>query len=76
MVLYVKYLELFNKDCGYVFPIIYQLEDYLNCSRQSIVTATNRLVAVGLLIPDVKVRMLILTYYAFSTEHFNLNAIT
>ncbi|MFE3573170.1 hypothetical protein ACFXN8_02495, partial [Lysinibacillus sp. NPDC059133] len=27
MVLYVKYLELFNKDCGYAFPTIYQLED-------------------------------------------------
>ncbi|MFT9818170.1 hypothetical protein [Lysinibacillus sp. NPDC056185] len=57
----MKYLELFNKDCGYAFPTIYQLEDYLNCSRQSIVSANNRLVAVGLLIPDVKVRMLILT---------------
>ncbi|MGE8001653.1 hypothetical protein ACQKOF_24100 [Lysinibacillus sp. NPDC093190] len=76
MVLYVKYLELFNKDCGYAFPTIYQLEDYLNCSRQSIVSANNRLVAVGLLIPDVKVRMLILTYYALSTEYINLNAIT
>lgn len=50
MVLYVKYLELFNEAYGYAFPTIYQLEDYLNCSRQSIVSANKRLVAAGLLI--------------------------
>ncbi len=50
MVLYVKYLELFNENYGYAFPTIYQLEDYLNCSRQSIVSANKRLVAAGLLI--------------------------
>lgn len=50
MVLYVKYLELFNEDYGYAFPTIYQLEDYLNCSRQRIVSANRRLVAAGLLI--------------------------
>ncbi|TQR06748.1 hypothetical protein [Psychrobacillus soli] len=50
VVLYVKYLELFNEGYGYAFPTIYQLEDYLNCSRQSIVSANKRLVAAGLLI--------------------------
>ena len=50
LVLYVKYLELFNEDYGYAFPTIYQLEDYLNCSRQSIVSANKRLEAAGLLI--------------------------
>lgn len=50
IVLYVKYLELFNENYGYAFPTIYQLEDYLNCSRQSIVSANRRLVAAGLLI--------------------------
>ncbi|MCI2257063.1 hypothetical protein L2D08_22325 [Domibacillus sp. PGB-M46] len=48
--LYIKYLELFNKDYGYAFPTIYQLEDYLNCSRQSIVSANKRLTDAGLLI--------------------------
>lgn len=67
MVLYVKYLELFNNDCGYAFPTIYQLSRF---------SANNRLVAIGLLIPDVKVRMLIVTYYALSTEYFDLNTIT
>nr|WP_078817933.1 hypothetical protein [Sporosarcina newyorkensis] len=47
---YVKYLELFNEEYGYAFPTIYQLEDYMNCSRQSIVSANKRLVAAGLLI--------------------------
>lgn len=50
LVLYVKYLELFNENYGYAFPTIYQLEDYLNCSRQSIVSANKRLVSAGLLI--------------------------
>ncbi len=48
--LYVKYLELFNENYGYAFPTIYQLEDYMNCSRQSIVSANKRLVTAGLLI--------------------------
>lgn len=47
---YVKYLELFNEEFGYAFPTIYQLEDYMNCSRQSIVSANKRLVEAGLLI--------------------------
>lgn len=47
---YVKYLELFNEEYGYAFPTIYQLEDYMNCSRQSIVSANKRLVVAGLLI--------------------------
>lgn len=47
---YVKYLELFNEEFGYAFPTIYQLEDYMNSSRQSIVSANKRLVAAGLLI--------------------------
>lgn len=48
--LYVKYLELYNEEFGYAFPTIYQLEDYLYCSRQSIVSANKRLVEAGLLI--------------------------
>jgi len=52
VVLYIKYLELFNDEYGYAFPTIYQLEDYLHCSRQSIVSANKRLVAAGLLIMD------------------------
>ncbi|MCS0788232.1 hypothetical protein NX021_08615 [Cytobacillus firmus] len=48
--LYIKYLELFNEEYGYAFPTIYQLEDYMRCSRQSIVSANKRLVAAGLLI--------------------------
>lgn len=50
MVLYVKYLELFNEKEGYAYPTIYQLEDYLNCSRQRIVSANTRLVEAGLLV--------------------------
>ncbi|MCU7756893.1 hypothetical protein N7988_28100 (plasmid) [Bacillus cereus] len=48
--LYVKYLELFNENYGYAFPTIYQLEDCMNCSHQSIVSANKRLVTAGLLI--------------------------
>ncbi|WEA41638.1 transcriptional regulator [Lysinibacillus fusiformis] len=47
--LYIKYLELFNPNYGYAFPTIYQLEDYLNCSRSSIMSANKRLVAAGLI---------------------------
>ncbi|MFJ8452760.1 helix-turn-helix domain-containing protein [Bacillus paramycoides] len=48
--LYIKYLELFNNEYGYAYPTIYQLEEYLNCSRQSIVSANKRLIDAGLLI--------------------------
>lgn len=49
VVLYIKYLEMYNPNFGYAFPTIYQLEDYLNMSRTSIMNANKRLVAVGLL---------------------------
>lgn len=48
--LYIKYLELYNPNYGYAFPTIYQLEDYLNCSRSSLMKANKRLVAAGLLV--------------------------
>lgn len=49
VVLYIKYLELFNEDYGYAFPTIYQLQDYLNISRASIMDSNKRLVEAGLL---------------------------
>lgn len=48
--LYVKYLELYNPNQGYAYPTIYKLEVFLNCSRQSIVSANKRLEKCGLLI--------------------------
>ncbi|WP_259418032.1 hypothetical protein [Bacillus toyonensis] len=49
MALYIKYLEVFSPNYGYVFPVTYQLEDYLNSCRSSIMSVNKRLVAAGLL---------------------------
>ena len=52
VVLYIKYLELFNENYGYAFPTIYQLQDYLNISRASVIESNKRLVEAGLLKVD------------------------
>ncbi|MEK4131624.1 transcriptional regulator [Solibacillus sp. FSL W8-0474] len=51
-VLYIKYLELYNAKYGYAYPTIYQLQDYLNCSRSSILESNKRLVKAGLIKVD------------------------
>lgn len=51
-VLYIKYLELYNAKYGYAYPTIYQLQDFLNCSRSSILESNKRLVEAGLIKVD------------------------
>ena len=47
--IYIKYLELYNPNYGYAFPTLYDMQDWMNLSRSSILNANKRLIKVGLL---------------------------